>query len=302
MSKIDKIVVICHKGDLWLTKICVASIRYWYPDREIYLFKDLYGGDFSVAELEKYWNVKILILDQNKYGSSLSKIALYVQKSRERIIIVDSDILFAGFALDALEGIDQDFVINEELHGTSQSDWFKKTYYDFDGVRKLDPEFTFPGYAFNSGQVILTSGIFTKKDFSPFMDWSGIPRLLQKDVFSLNDQGLLNYFLPKYEQSGKITVGRAKFMHWSEHEPTKTLPLSDIINKKGIPFMIHWAGTVSPDISKMTRSDIVSFFQKQYYSRLPLGELRRTAYNGWKKFRYGGTVGFLKRFLRLNRA
>jgi hypothetical protein len=302
MSRIDKIVIVCHKGDLWLTKICVASIRYWYPDRELYVFKDLYGGDFSVEELQKYWNVKLLELEPNRYGTSISKIALYLGESKERILAIDSDLFFAGFVLEKLESLDHDFVVNEELHGTSDSDWFKKTYYDYDAVKNIDPEFNFPGYTFNGGQIVLTSAVFKKDDFSPFVDWSGIPGLRRKDIFSLNDQGLLNYFLPKHEQSGRITVGRAKFMHWSEHEPVKALPLSEIINRKGIPFMIHWAGTVAPDISKMTRSDIVSFFQKQYYSRVPLGELRRTAFNSWKKFRYGGAIGSLKRFLRLNRS
>ena len=42
-----KIVVACFKKDIHIARICVASVRYWYPDIDIYLLKDLSFGDFS---------------------------------------------------------------------------------------------------------------------------------------------------------------------------------------------------------------------------------------------------------------
>ena len=87
MQKIDKIVIVCHKGILWLTQICIASIRYWYPDRDIYIVKDLYGGNFDTSELERYWNVKELVIEDKKYGSSLSKLGLYVLKEKQKRIM-----------------------------------------------------------------------------------------------------------------------------------------------------------------------------------------------------------------------
>ena len=32
MKPIDRIIIACCERDFWLTRICVASIRYWYPE------------------------------------------------------------------------------------------------------------------------------------------------------------------------------------------------------------------------------------------------------------------------------
>lgn len=42
-----------HRYDYKLTCICVASVRYWYPDIEIYLIKDYRRGDFNTSLLQR---------------------------------------------------------------------------------------------------------------------------------------------------------------------------------------------------------------------------------------------------------
>ena len=39
--KIDGVVISCYVLDVYLTRVCVASIRFWYPDLPIWLLKDL---------------------------------------------------------------------------------------------------------------------------------------------------------------------------------------------------------------------------------------------------------------------
>ena len=58
--KIDCIYLLTHKYYLRLTSICVASIRYWYPDIPIYLIKDEVDGSFSTREIERIWNVGVM--------------------------------------------------------------------------------------------------------------------------------------------------------------------------------------------------------------------------------------------------
>ncbi len=63
-NKYPPIYIICHKLDFFLTKIAVASIRYYYPDVEINLIKDELNGDFATKDLEKYFKVKIVQLEK----------------------------------------------------------------------------------------------------------------------------------------------------------------------------------------------------------------------------------------------
>jgi hypothetical protein len=51
------IVVCCNKKDFFFARICIASIRYYYPDINIELIKDPGNGKFNSGELEKYFNV-----------------------------------------------------------------------------------------------------------------------------------------------------------------------------------------------------------------------------------------------------
>ena len=56
------IVVCCHKKDYFLARICVASIRYYYPSILIELVKDEGNGKFNTTELEKNLHVKAVDL------------------------------------------------------------------------------------------------------------------------------------------------------------------------------------------------------------------------------------------------
>ena len=51
MSKL-KFLVTCTKDDLWMTKLCIASIRYFYPINEIYLIKDLVHEKYFLYDLK----------------------------------------------------------------------------------------------------------------------------------------------------------------------------------------------------------------------------------------------------------
>ena len=50
-----KVIIAVNKTDLWFCRICIASIRFYYPDVEIYIIKDELNGFFSTNEMEKLW-------------------------------------------------------------------------------------------------------------------------------------------------------------------------------------------------------------------------------------------------------
>ena len=59
-SKISRIFIASYKGDVRLTRICVASIRHWYPEIPITLIKDYSWGRFPTGDICRRWKVDVL--------------------------------------------------------------------------------------------------------------------------------------------------------------------------------------------------------------------------------------------------
>ena len=89
------IVVFCNKLDFFLTRICVASIRYFYKDIKILLVKDELNGKFSTKEIEKKFNVEIYDCGRKKFGWAASKTFFLLQaKDGQKYLLLDSDTVF----------------------------------------------------------------------------------------------------------------------------------------------------------------------------------------------------------------
>ncbi len=274
-NQINGIIIGTYKGDFWLTKICVASIRYWYPDFPIFIYKDLARGDFNTTELENNWNVKLIKLERDVFGSPLSKFYINFIHPPGKYLVIDSDIVFLGKLIEKLEGFKNDFIINQLVTADFDTVPFIETYYNLSHIQKFDSEFKYPGYVFNGGQIVVTTGIIHKNDIAPFVELGSILKSKDPETFANFDQGIYNYLLPKLESSGRLTLGKARFMIWGEKSHIATITLKDIINKKNNPFLIHWAGTVKPLLRKVDGGEILTFFEKEYYSKVPFGKIKR---------------------------
>ncbi|MEQ9287572.1 MAG: hypothetical protein RIG77_11715 [Cyclobacteriaceae bacterium] len=269
---IDKIYVACWKHDVNLAKICIASIRYWYPNLPIYLIKDEYNGSFSTKDLEHKWHVAVFENSTSFNQDGYSFLAPLFQQKKERCLFLDPDIVFVGPVLDKLEGHSEDFVVNVEYLSQEQfdSDKFTRYYFDYRKMKALDPSYDHLGYAFNSGQLIGTCGILEQEEFENFFEISN-GRMTKKypDIIPrARDQALLNYILVKHERMGKISVGKTVFMKWPKYE-NEFISLKEIKDKTITdPFLLHWAGISEfKYISRMTYSNILKFYNDYYYSR-----------------------------------
>ena len=121
-------------------------------------------------------------------------------------------------------------------------------YFNPSRVAEEFPDFRFPGYVFNTGQFVATTGILRRADFAGPIDFSEPRRRLREDRFSCGDQGLLNFVLFRKQQSGELTIHRAGFMEW----PPALAPGSIAIRKLergGYPFLLHWAGPKGPELA-----------------------------------------------------
>jgi hypothetical protein len=273
--KIQRIYVACYKHDFWQTKICIASIRKWYPFIEIYLIKDKLAGNFSTQELEKKYDVKIANYECDKFGWGVSKLEPYFEKESRKFLVLDSDIVFLGYVLEYLDTFNQPFVVAADYFVNGKLTMIKRTYYDIDIIQsELDSDFKYPGYVFNTGQIVGTSGIFNKSDFNEFIEWGNPPKLLMSNMLSNADQGILNYFFHKQEQKGKLEIGKGDYMVWGYNEHVNDFDLEKIINGQGYGKLIHWAGNIN-NFNSMFRQDIIDYYQNLYYEDVRYGSLKR---------------------------
>lgn len=152
-----KVVVIVNKTDLWFCRICVASIRFYYPDTQIYIIKDELKGRFSTIEMEELWGVKLISYKVKKFGWSAAKIHFYCDErfKGQKFLVLDADIVFSGRILDQiyLRDFDVDVIVNYEKNDNPYHDWFANTIFDLKRIQNFDPLYKFPYYTFNCGQL-----------------------------------------------------------------------------------------------------------------------------------------------------
>ena len=193
-------------------------------------------------------------------------------KKKERVLVLDADTIITGKLLEFLEQFEEDFIVS----GRNVTEDFQvQQYYDPTEIEKFDPAFKHPGYAFNSGQMVLTSGIFKRSDFDEFVKYTNPPRLKHEHLFKYGDQGLFNYFLFKQNQLGNISLKSMPFMISGDDPIAEKLQTSNFENDDLTPLVIHWAGIRKELFSKMASGHLLSFLEQYFYQGVPLGLLRK---------------------------
>lgn len=267
--KIEGVVIACYRFDIQLTRICVASVRFWYPQIPIWLLKDRHYGDFSTREIEKYWNVEIYPGRQKTLGWGFGKLEVMTEMPPRRLLFLDSDTVFAGRVIDHLEAFDEDIIVDKEDFDAAA---IEVQFFPIDKLRRLDPNFVFSGYGFNTGQIVTTTGRLAKQDFDDLLDWQS-RTVKHPDVFKKGEQGLLNYTVLRKVQQGNLTIRRTPFMVWpGETAGAEHIRLEDLTSNGPHQQVIHWAGLGwGRALKEMPRSEILLHFEQTYYSRIPLG-------------------------------
>jgi hypothetical protein len=271
MSRIDRVYVATHRRDLRFTRICVASIRRWYPDIPILLLKDEANGAFSTREIETSWNVGIWPTDARSFGWGFVKLEPLFDRERHRFLMLDSDIVILGRVIDALERFDADFVVQEEIQPPSR---MPELYFDAERIRaSLDSGMADPAFTFNTGQYVATSGLLSRDDFEQLVVWKEPRRVKHPDMFNPSDQGVLNYVVLRKYAAGSISVARTPFMKWGEAEMSP-FEVAFLDRDSPYPYLIHWAGLKKLRLRAMLRADILRHFESAYYHRLTFGSAR----------------------------
>ncbi len=269
-----------HKYDYEFTCICVASVRYWYPQMPIYLIKDLGQGNYDTVVLEEKWNVQIFETTKKKFGWGYGKLEPLFLPQKQSFLMLDSDTVLTGKVIEEASIIDADFLVDEEVQPTNR---FNEIYYNLSRINELDKNFIYPGYSFNSGQWFGTSGLLIREDFEKFIEWSEPPIPKFPEIIFKGDQAVLNFVLHSKEQYEGYKIARKAIMIWPNDNAADFIKLQKIKGKENdFPFIIHWAGIKQNEIKNYPRADILLFYQNFYYSKLSsLEKLKQKLYVSW---------------------
>jgi hypothetical protein len=268
---VDCVYVAASKLDSRYTRISVASIRYFYPEIPIRI---LAGGCMRrglLKELRQYWGVTLADIPAGDYGWGFVKLEPLFGPRGERFLVLDADTVVTGPILDAWTDSDAPFLVDNQEQSESAK---KELYYDWCKVREIDVTARSPLFVFNSGQWRGTAGILRRDDFAPWVEWTFPRRLRHPKCFMPGDQGILNYVLNQKAMLEGLRVECRPIMRWPGHE-LQGLDAGRLSRKAAEPLIVHWAGLKKARLSQMNGFDLLVFFEKLYYHRLPGGSARR---------------------------
>jgi hypothetical protein len=258
--------------DARYTRICVASIRYFYPDLPVRL---LVSGNLQpglAEELRRHWDVGITDHpSRGEYGWGFVKLEPLFGRLGEKFLVLDSDTVLTGPILDSWTSTKSHFLVDDEKQ--SEVD-MKRLYYDWEKVRLIDAYAQPPRFVFNSGQWFGTAGILTREDFAPWVEWTMPRKLRHPEQFMPGDQGILNYVFNRKMALGGLQVERRQIMRWPGHS-MEGLGAETVSKRAALPQIVHWAGLKKARVRDMLGADLLLFFEKAYYNRLPAGGARR---------------------------
>jgi hypothetical protein len=268
---VDCIYIAASALDSRYTRICLASIRYFYAEVPIRL---LVGGRLQrglANELQQYWGVRLANVPAGDYGWGFVKLEVLFGPPGERFLVLDSDTALTGSILDEWTDRDAPVLVDDEEQSEADT---KRLYYDWKKVRGIDRNAQRPRFVFNSGQWFGTAGVITRDDFAPWLEWT-MPRSLRyPKLFMPGDQGILNYVLNQKAALDGLRVERQKIMRWPGHS-MDGLDFKSVANGTAPPLVIHWAGIKETFLHNMVGGDVLQFFEDFYYRKLPAGRLRR---------------------------
>jgi hypothetical protein len=269
---IECVYIAASARDARYTRICVASVRYFYPEIPIRL---LAGGRLQrglADELLHYWNVVTADLRlTGEYGWGFVKLEPLFGPHNEQFLVLDSDTVLTGPVLELWNKCSAPFLVDNEDQAEAD---VRRLYYDWEKLQMIEPNALPPRFVFNSGQWFGTAGVLTRNDFAPWVNWT-MPRSLRHPTcFMPGEQGILNYVLNQKSARGGLLVERQQLMRWAGHS-INDVSVEAVSQRNVAPRVVHWAGVKKARQQDMAGADLLGYFEQLYYERLLGGEARR---------------------------
>lgn len=266
---IDRILVACCRKDFYLTRICVASIRFWNKTIPIDLLKDLSGGSFDTTEMERIFSVGVASLPFSTMGA-YSKLFPFISKKRERVLILDSDIVMLGNIIPVLEKYDEDILVQTYSPDDRIAE-MNRWYFRYDKNNPLFQNYIYPGFLFNSGQMVINTGIFPLEVVRLVIDWNEQTAAKAKDVFICADQDIVNYVFAGLLHQKKLTFAHVHLYEWGWTYDQQKYTVDRIKRKDQDPLLLHWYGKKNGLLFGIPQNELLYHFEQIYFSQLKHG-------------------------------
>ena len=270
VAPLDGAVIVFYRKDLWQARSCVASVRHWAPELPILLLADHAAGEVPLGDFERHFDAEPFPGTRRCYGSPLSMLAVLFRPERKRYLVLDADTALLGPVVPLLERVAGDFVVSPNHRPAAD---IEPAYFDPEKIRAgLDPDYEYPGWVFNTGQLVVTSGLLTPDDFAELVDWTGErPRNLRRDLFSLNDQPRMNLALHRLRAAGRVTVGGVRFKvnpdpKGREADALPTVAQIAAKSDRCPPAVCHWLRHRGPSAASLPGGEIVRFHERQFFA------------------------------------
>jgi hypothetical protein len=267
---VDAVYIAASRHDARFTRICVASVRRFYPDVPIRL---LVGGPLQrglAEELRRYFDVRVADLPREDYGWGFVKLEPLFQPAGERFLVLDSDTVLTGPVLDRAAEHDEDFIVDDEVPPPDRA---CEIYWNQPRAAAEGNPLAAPLFLFNSGQWFGRSGMLTREHFRGLVEWTWPRKLVRPSVFMGGDQGILNYVVNEQCRLGRIRAARVPLMRWPGNG-MHGLSAESVANRSCPSLVIHWAGLKRARHRNMQGADILRYYERRYYERLPAGPAR----------------------------
>ncbi|MDP4286096.1 MAG: hypothetical protein Q8891_16925 [Bacteroidota bacterium] len=193
---------------------------------------------------------------------------------KKRYLCLDSDVIFVGKVLEKIRETKGDFVFNPHYLTLPFSEEAIDLYLDPETVKENYPSYEFPGYFFNSGQMIVTPGLLRESLLSRVFQTKRYPYYLK--TFRCADQPILNMVMPVVRKEQNIEINVLTFMILSpQFFLNSTNNNFDKFLDGKTEIMVHYAGdTRDYKLDKMRGNLLLKGIRKEYH--LKLSRFRRT--------------------------
>jgi hypothetical protein len=271
-----QILIAASPRDLRLARICIASIRHFYPSVEVTILPGAPLPSSFLREVAQTWNVGVFPVPVGHYGWGYVKLEPLFTEPGTRFLILDADTLLTGPIIESLESRFQSsdapsFIVDEEDSPESE---MRRLYYDWDKLAEVTPSVKPPHFVFNSGQWAGNSGVLNRADFEPWIDWTFPRRLKFPNVFKNGDQGVFNFILHHKADTDGLSVVRQPLMHWPGNG-MDGYAIHEVLDRAAPARVVHWAGLKKLRLAAMPGTDLLRYFERAYYAPIRNGQTLR---------------------------
>ena len=265
------IIVICCDQDYLFAKGVCASIRYFLGDVPICLLVD---GTFSVAEVEKAYDVKVInrqnmthdVLRERSFGWGTTRMIAFWESPWKHFLVLDADVAVWGNVLKYANFKDYDLIIDQPCYDYPE-EAIVEYFFDLPIFEANFPGFNWRNRPFVCPAVLFgTRGIFSLEEYVEILDFID----KYPNVFKYGDMGFLNFMIFRAADEGRLRLKQEDIQFlvpdFNQEDVKKRFPVTETgpTVQNDDATVIHWCGPKPTLSNSETYTAPMSFFRHKF--------------------------------------